>query len=124
VKVRLWIDRIVLEGVALSAVERGQLIEGLRSALAIRLRERAAHKERLDSDGKHVGREVVHLSTTPTVQDGQLVPRPFTVRVFAARDGDGRWTVMPGGFARLADDSDVRATVMGEAVILSSIGVE
>jgi len=69
----------------------------------------------------YVGQEVVHLSTTPTVQDGQLVPRPFTVRVFAARDGDGRWTVMPGGFARLADDSDVRATVMGEGAFSADV---
>jgi len=36
----------------------------------------------------YVGQEDVHLSTTPTVQEGQLVPRPFTLRVFAARNGN------------------------------------
>lgn len=65
--------------------------------------------------------EDVHLSTTPAVQDGQLVPRPFTLRVFAARDGHGRWTVMPGGFARIGDDSDARATVMGEGAFSADV---
>jgi uncharacterized alpha-E superfamily protein len=71
----------------------------------------------------YVGREVVRLSTMPVVQNGKLVARPFTLRAFAARDGDGRWTVMPGGFARLGDDSDVRATVMGEGAFSADVGV-
>jgi uncharacterized circularly permuted ATP-grasp superfamily protein/uncharacterized alpha-E superfamily protein len=69
----------------------------------------------------YVGQEVVHLSTTPAVQDGILVPRPFTLRVFAARDASGAWTVMPGGFARLGDESDVRATVMGEGAFSADV---
>ena len=69
----------------------------------------------------YVAQEDVHLSTTPVVQDGQLVPRPFTVRVFAARDGQGQWTVMPGGFARIGDDSDARATVMGEGAFSADV---
>lgn len=69
----------------------------------------------------YVAQEDVHLSTTPVVQDGQLVPRPFTVRVFAARDGNGQWTVMPGGFARIGDDSDARATVMGEGAFSADV---
>ncbi|QJU60448.1 circularly permuted type 2 ATP-grasp protein [Sphingomonas sp. AP4-R1] len=71
----------------------------------------------------YVGREVVRLSTMPVVQDGKLVARPFTLRAFAARDGEGRWTVMPGGFARLGDDSDVRATVMGEGAFSADVGI-
>ncbi len=67
--------------------------------------------------------EDVHLSTTPAVLDGQIVPRPFTVRVFAARDAQGNWTVMPGGFARIGDDSDVRATVMGEGAFSADVCV-
>lgn len=67
--------------------------------------------------------EDVHLSTAPVVLDGQLVPRPFVVRVFAARDADGQWTVMPGGFARIGDDSDVRATVMGEGAFSADVCV-
>jgi uncharacterized circularly permuted ATP-grasp superfamily protein/uncharacterized alpha-E superfamily protein len=71
----------------------------------------------------YVGQEDVHLSTTPAVLDGQLVPRPFTVRVFAARNAQGEWTVMPGGFARIGDDSDARATVMGEGAFSADVCV-
>jgi len=89
----------------------------------------AAQREALLEDFRrrptdYVAQEDVHLSTTPTVQDGgQLLPRPFTIRVFAARDGQGRWTVMPGGFARIGDDSDVRATVMGEGAFSADVCV-
>ncbi|MFC3579206.1 circularly permuted type 2 ATP-grasp protein [Sphingomonas hylomeconis] len=62
----------------------------------------------------YVGQEVVRLSTMPVVADDRLVARPFTLRVFAARDAKGDWTIMPGGFARIGDDSDPRANVMGE----------
>lgn len=62
----------------------------------------------------YVGQEVVRLSTMPTVRGGAIQPRPFTLRVFAARDGSGAWTVMPGGFARIGEEADVRAAVMGE----------
>ena len=37
-----------------------------------------------------------------------LEPRPFILRLFLARVGDG-WPVMPGGFVRIADDVDARA---------------
>jgi uncharacterized alpha-E superfamily protein len=62
----------------------------------------------------YVGQEIVRLSTMPVVTDEGLVARPFTLRVFAARDGNGNWTVMPGGFARIGAEADVRASVMGE----------
>jgi uncharacterized circularly permuted ATP-grasp superfamily protein/uncharacterized alpha-E superfamily protein len=62
----------------------------------------------------YVGQEVVRLSTMPVVADGKLAPRPFTLRVFAARGADGGWTVMPGGFARIGEHGDARAAVMGE----------
>ncbi|MCJ9696550.1 circularly permuted type 2 ATP-grasp protein, partial [Rhizobium sp. PRIMUS64] len=53
----------------------------------------------LSSDGpKLVGQEVVTLSTTPAWVDGKLVPRPMSLRVFAARTANG-WQIMPGGFA-------------------------
>ena len=69
----------------------------------------------------YVGQEVVRLSTMPAISDGLLVPRPFTLRVFTARDAEGNWRVMPGGFARLGDDSDVRATVMGEGAFSADV---
>lgn len=71
----------------------------------------------------YVGQEVVRLSTMPAIDGGTLVPRPFTLRVFAARDEDGRWTVMPGGFARLSDAADVRATVMGDGAFSADVCV-
>lgn len=47
-----------------------------------------------------VGQEAVHLSTTPVWDGDGLVPRPMTLRVFAARTPDG-WHIMPGGYARI-----------------------
>lgn len=61
----------------------------------------------------YVGQEVVKLSTTPAIVDGQLPPLPFTLRVFVARDAVGQWRVMPGAFARLAGHGDIRAALMG-----------
>ena len=64
----------------------------------------------------YVGQEVVRLSTMPVIADNMLVPRPFTLRVFAARDGEGNWTVLPGGFARIGEHADERATIMGDGI--------
>ena len=64
----------------------------------------------------YVGQEVVRLSTMPAVIEDTLVPRPFTLRVFAARGPDGAWTVLPGGFARIGEHPDPRAMVMGEGM--------
>ena len=58
-----------------------------------------------------VGQEAVTLSTTPAMIDGQLVPRPMVVRVFAARTPEG-WTVMPGGYARIGRTEDPTALGM------------
>jgi uncharacterized circularly permuted ATP-grasp superfamily protein/uncharacterized alpha-E superfamily protein len=55
-----------------------------------------------------VAQEAVTLSTMPVWRDGRLEPRPFVLRLFLARGGDG-WIVMPGGFVRIADDVDARA---------------
>jgi uncharacterized circularly permuted ATP-grasp superfamily protein/uncharacterized alpha-E superfamily protein len=55
-----------------------------------------------------VAQEAVKLSTTPVWDKGQLVPRPFILRLLMARTADG-WRVMPGGFVRIADDLDARA---------------
>ena len=60
----------------------------------------------------YVGQEIVKLSTTPVWRDGQLVPRPFTLRVYAARTPHG-WSVMPGGFCRVSHKQDARAVTMG-----------
>jgi len=56
----------------------------------------------------YVAQEAVTLSTTPVWRNGRLQPRPFTLRLFLARIGEG-WQVMPGGFVRIAEGADARA---------------
>ncbi len=71
----------------------------------------------------YVGQEVVKLSTTPAIIDGQLAPLPFTLRIFVARDATGQWRVMPGGFARLAAHGDIRAALMGRGDVSADMCV-
>ncbi len=66
-----------------------------------------------DRPGDFVGQEVVRLSTTPMLRDGELVPAPFVLRVYAAATPDGM-KIMPGGFCRTSDHPDVRAISMDE----------
>ncbi|MFV0623435.1 circularly permuted type 2 ATP-grasp protein [Sphingomonas sp. ac-8] len=54
----------------------------------------------------YVGQEVVRLSTMPLAQGERLEPRPFTLRVYAARDAAGGWTVLPGGLVRIGGHAD------------------
>lgn len=61
----------------------------------------------------YIAHEIVNLSTMPVAVEGGLLARPFTLRVFAARDARGTWTVMPGGFVRIGPVADVRATSIG-----------
>lgn len=61
--------------------------------------------------GQLVGQEAVTLSTTPAFEDGLLVPRPMSLRIFLARTADG-WKVMPGGFARIGRSDDSMALNM------------
>lgn len=65
-----------------------------------------------DAEGPSlVGQELVTLSTTPVWAEGRLVPRPMTIRVFAARTASG-WTFMPGGYARIGKSADATALAM------------
>src|SRR4051795_6848383 len=70
----------------------------------------------------YVGQELVRLSTTPVWDQGRITPRPFVLRVFAAATQDG-WTVMPGGFCRIADQLDARAVSMGEGTRAADVWV-
>jgi uncharacterized circularly permuted ATP-grasp superfamily protein/uncharacterized alpha-E superfamily protein len=97
-----------------------------RPRLAARLNEKEhadvlAGLDRRPAD--YVGQELVQLSTTPALVNGELLPRPFILRVFLARDGDGRWRAMPGGFARLAAHDDMRAVLMGEGDMSADVCV-
>ncbi len=58
-----------------------------------------------------VGQEVIKLSTTPAWSNGRLQPHPFTLRVFVAATADG-YKVMPGGFALIGQQQDIRAVSM------------
>src|SRR5439155_4478779 len=60
-----------------------------------------------------VGQELVRLSTTPVWENGRITPRPFVLRVFAAATPQG-WTILPGGFCRIAEEPDARAVSMGD----------
>jgi len=44
----------------------------------------------------------------PVWRERRLEPRPFSLRLFLAKVGQG-WQVMPGGFVRIADGDDARA---------------
>ncbi len=70
----------------------------------------------------YVGQEVVNLSTTPVWEGGKLEPRPFVLRVYAARTRDG-WSIMPGGFCRISGRPDARAVSMGEGVRSADVWV-
>ncbi len=47
----------------------------------------------------YVARQRVVASTLPVIDGDDLSPRPFTLRVFAARNARGDWSVLPGGLA-------------------------
>ena len=87
----------------------------------------ASERERLktaisDRGIDYVGQELVRLSTTPVWDNGHITPRPFVLRVFAAATPDG-WTIMPGGFCRIADQPDARAVSMGDGARAADVWV-
>jgi uncharacterized circularly permuted ATP-grasp superfamily protein/uncharacterized alpha-E superfamily protein len=92
-------------GLGGSPVQGASLDPAQRSALLEAMRRRPMD---------YCGQEVVQLSTTPALIDGTVVPRPFTLRAFVARTADGRWTVMPGGFARIAANEALPTSLIGE----------
>lgn len=117
------LDRLLIApafGVGVPGLPDGQPVLGANLTAAARAALLAGLAARPQD---YVGQEVVRLSTMPSVIDGALAPRPFTLRVFAARGGDGRWQVMPGGFARLGEDADSRAAIMGEGVSSADVAV-
>src|SRR5436190_4994341 len=69
-----------------------------------------------------VGQELVRLSTTPTWEQGRITPRPFVLRVFAAATPNG-WTILPGGFCRIAEQPDARAVSMGDGARAADVWV-
>jgi uncharacterized circularly permuted ATP-grasp superfamily protein/uncharacterized alpha-E superfamily protein len=116
------LDEVAIEG-AYSRGVPGFHSNGpvLASELSAAERERlvaAIHERGID----FVGQELVRLSTTPVWDQGHIVPRPFVLRVFAAATKQG-WTVMPGGFCRIADQLDARAVSMGDGARAADVWV-
>ena len=70
----------------------------------------------------YVGQELVRLSTTPVWEQGRITPRPFVLRVFAAATPHG-WTILPGGFCRIAEQPDARAVSMGDGARSADVWV-
>ncbi len=90
----------------LSAAERGRLVDLI-------------NERGID----FVGQELVRLSTMPVWDQGRITPRPFVLRVFAAATADGGWTIMPGGFCRIAEKLDARAVSMGDGARAADVWV-
>ena len=79
--------------------------------------------DRIDADGPAlVGQEAVTLSTTPVWFNGRLVPRPMTVRVFAARTPEG-WTFMPGGYARIGREGEATSLAMQDGGAVADVWI-
>ncbi|MBT2186347.1 circularly permuted type 2 ATP-grasp protein [Sphingobium nicotianae] len=112
--VRDRVDMLVVGsafGRPIPAIPHGRI----RLAARLTREERATLLAELDRRAMdYIGQELVQLSTTPALVNGELLPRPFILRAFLARDPEGRWRAMPGGFARLAAHDDMRAVLMGE----------
>jgi uncharacterized circularly permuted ATP-grasp superfamily protein/uncharacterized alpha-E superfamily protein len=70
----------------------------------------AAWRERIErAPDVFTVQENLPFSTAPRFHDGAIGSRPCVLRAYAIANIDGSWSVMPGGFTRLA--ADKRATV-------------
>jgi uncharacterized circularly permuted ATP-grasp superfamily protein/uncharacterized alpha-E superfamily protein len=115
------LDHVAIEG----AYGRGVPGFGQGPVLASELSpsERERLKTAISDRGiDYVGQELVRLSTTPVWDNGRITPRPFVLRVFAAATPGG-WTIMPGGFCRIADQLDARAVSMGDGARAADVWV-
>jgi uncharacterized alpha-E superfamily protein len=116
------LDEVAIEGAYVRGVPgfpgSGPVLAGELSA-ADRERLKAAINDRgID----YVGQELVRLSTMPVWDQGRIMPRPFVLRVFAAATPNG-WTIMPGGFCRIAEQTDARAVSMGDGARAADVWV-
>jgi uncharacterized circularly permuted ATP-grasp superfamily protein/uncharacterized alpha-E superfamily protein len=115
------LDQVAIEG----AYGRGVPGFGQGPVLASELSpsERERLKTAINDRGiDYVGQELVRLSTTPVWDNGRITPRPFVLRIFAAATPGG-WTIMPGGFCRIADQLDARAVSMGDGARAADVWV-
>src|ERR1700716_3776229 len=115
------LDHVAIEGAYGGGVPcfgRGPVLACELSASERERLKTAIHDRGID----YVGQELVRLSTTPVWDNGRITPRPFVLRVFAAATPGG-WTMMPGGFCRIADQLDARAVSMGDGARAADVWV-
>ena len=78
--------------------------------------EKAEFLRRLEARPQaYVAQEVVNLSQAPTwsrAHERRLIARPVGLRAYAAIDGEGAYSVMPGGLARVATGANTRIISM------------
>src|SRR6266478_2472837 len=115
------LDEVAIEGA------HGRDVPGFGRGPVLASELSASERERLKTAIKdrgidYVGQELVRLSTTPVWDNGRITPRPFVLRVFAAATPEG-WTMMPGGFCRIADQLDARAVSMGDGARAADVWV-
>lgn len=83
----------------------GSVTQGFEPVLAGELspEQRRAWMARIDADpAGHTLMAPVRPSEQPIWCDGRIEPRPVVLRVFAVADGQGGWSVLPGGLTRVA----------------------
>src|SRR5713101_70045 len=115
------LDQVAVEGAygrGVPGFGRGPVLVSELSASERERLKTAIHDRGID----YVGQELVRLSTTPVWDNGRITPRPFVLRVFAAATPGG-WTMMPGGFCRIADQLDTRAVSMGDGARAADVWV-
>ncbi|GJD34419.1 circularly permuted type 2 ATP-grasp protein [Methylobacterium aerolatum] len=102
------LDRLILRPAA--TPPRGAGRDALLAPTALAAGRAAVLAALRDRPFDTVAQEPAPLSTMPGWERGpdglHLVPRPFVMRVFAARTATG-WTVMPGGFCRMSERDNV-----------------
>jgi uncharacterized circularly permuted ATP-grasp superfamily protein/uncharacterized alpha-E superfamily protein len=115
------LDEFAIEGAygrGVPGFGQGPVLASELSAVDRERLKAAIHDRGID----YVGQELVRLSTMPVWDQGKIAPRPFVLRVFAAATPDG-WTIMPGGFCRIADALDARAVSMGDGARAADVWV-
>ena len=116
------LDEVAIEGAYGRAVPgfpgHGPVLASELSAVERERLEAAINDRGID----YVGQELVRLSTMPVWDQGRIAPRPFVLRVFATATPGG-WTLMPGGFCRIAEQLDARAVSMGEGARAADVWV-
>ncbi len=114
---RMFISDALSRGLAFDIGETSAIAGALRGAPSVDL------ANWIETCGANlVGQEAVTLSTTPAWVDGRLLPRPMSVRVFAARTSGG-WVFLPGGYARIGRTGDATALAMQNGGYVADVWV-